>query len=236
MKVVIQCAASKRDHDGGFTTGSGEKLLFVAAPELCVSVPPGMRYARPDDPCGEEKAGTWRDMLKRYNEQPDNPCKLLRAADLYSPKEHEFRNLYRELADAFGWDNLFILSAGLGLIRAGFWTPDYKVTFSAQVKKEESWTWRNSKASQPLWHDFNHLCETQIGQDEPIHFFGGKDYLPTFYTLLETLPGKKIVHYMGRVVEHSGFKYKEYKGPEKNRTWHYRAAKDFLGKRPVVEH
>src|SRR5712664_853868 len=111
MKIVIQCAASKHDSAGRLRTSSGEQVLFVADPNLCVSVFADIHYARPDDPSGE-KAATWRDILKRYNEQPDNPWELCRAADLYAPKEHVYRNLYRELVGAFGWDNVFILSAG----------------------------------------------------------------------------------------------------------------------------
>ena len=234
MKVVIQCAASKHNCAGKLRTRSGEEVLFVADPERCVSVPVGMRYARPDDPCGE-KAATWRDLLKRYNEQPDNPCKLFRAADLYTPKEHVFRNLYRELVGAFGWDNVFILSAGWGLIRADFWTPDYNITFSAQGKKDKPWVWRNPKDRLRSWLDFNHLQDAPIVQDEPIHFFGGKDYLPTFYALVETVPGKKIVHYKGDVEHRSSIDYEKYEGPEKDRTWHYRAAKDFVAGRASVE-
>jgi hypothetical protein len=232
MKIVIQCAASKHDCAGKLRTSSGEDVLFVADPKLCVSVPAGMRYARPDDPCGD-KAATWRDVLKRYNEQTDNPCSLLRAADLYAPKEHVFRKLYQELVRAFGWNNVFILSAGWGLIRADFWTPDYNITFSAQGKKDKPWVWRNTKDRS--WLDFNHLQDAPIAQDEPIHLFGGRDYLPTFYALVEAVPGRKIVHYMGDVKRRSSFDYEKYEGSEKNRTWHYRAAKEFVAGRAPQE-
>jgi hypothetical protein len=228
MKVLIQCAASKSDRAGTLITPLGERVLFVADPSRCALVPPGWRYARPDDPNGTNRA-PWRDVLNRYNEQPDNPHGLLRAADLYAPREREFRNLYRELADAFGWDNVFILSAGWGLIRASFWTPDYNITFSTQAKKAKPWVWRNTKDTKGVWLDFNHLQDAQISQDELIHFFGGKDYRPLFYDLVTSLPGKKIVHYKGDAEKlPPGFEPLEYKGPEKNRTWHYRAAKEFL--------
>ncbi len=233
MKVVIQCAASKNDRAGKLTTTSGEPVLFVANPGVCPSVPWGLRYARPDDSCGANGT-TWRDVLTRYNEQPENPCDICRAADLYRPNEHEFRKLYCELADTFGWDHVFILSAGWGLIRATFRTPDYNITFSTQAKKDKAWAWRNTKDSSSVWLDFNHLQEAQISQDEPIHFFGGKDYCPLFYSLVASLPGKKIVHYKGNVARRHGFEYAEYMGSEKNRTWHYRAAKEFLAQRAFV--
>lgn len=147
--------------------------------------------------------------------------------------EHVFRKLYQELVGAFGWDNVFILSAGWGLIRADFWTPDYNVTFSPQGKKDKPWVWRNTKDRS--WLDFNHLKDAPITQDEPIHLFGGKDYLPTFYALVEAVPGRKIVHYKGNVERRSSFDYEKYEGSEKNRTWHYRAAKEFVAGRAPQE-
>lgn len=123
-------------------------------------------------------------------------------------------------------------AGGWGLIRASFRTPDYNITFSAQAKKDKPWVWRNSKDSQKIvWLDFNHLQDAQISQDQPIHFFGGEDYRPLFYALVTSLPGKKIVHYKGKVERRDGFEYTQYEGPEKNRTWHYRAAKEFLAQR-----
>jgi hypothetical protein len=225
MKVLIQCAASKSDRAGTLRTASGDQVVFVANPAAC-TFHAGMRYAKPDDSSGESGA-TWRELLTRYNGQLDNPDGLLRAADLYAPNEHEFRNLYRELADAFGWDDVFVLSAGWGLIRASFRTPNYNITFSSQVKKRKPWAWRNTKDSKLVWLDFNHLQDSQIGKDEPIHFFGGEDYRPMFYALVTKLPGKKMVHYKGALDRRDGFDYAEYTGPEKNRTWHYRAAKEF---------
>ncbi len=162
---------------------------------------------------------TWRDALRRYNEEGENPYELCQAADLYTPNEHVFRNLYRELADAFGCESVFILSAGWGLIRADFWTPDYNITFSKQCIKKKPWAWRNTKDRLRSWLDFNHLQGAPIAQDERIHFFGGNDYLPTFYALVESVPGKKVVHHKGD--------YEKYDGPKWNRTWYYGAARDF---------
>jgi hypothetical protein len=114
------------------------------------------------------------------------------------------------------------------LIRANFRTPDYNITFSTQAKKKKPWVWRNRKDRKRVWLDFNHLQDVQTRNDELIHFFGGEDYRPLFYALVTRLPGKKIVHYKGTVERRDGFEYQEYKGPEKNRTWHYRAAKEFI--------
>lgn len=234
MKIVIQCAASKRHDAGKLRTRSGEEVVFVASPELCESVPSGVRYVRPDDRCGEQ-AITWREKLIRYNEEGENPCNLCGASALYTPKEQVFRNLYQELVDTFRGENVFILSAAWGLIRANFWTPDYNVTFSIQAKKDKPWVWRNARDRACLWPDFNHLQNAQIAHDEPIHFFGGKDYLPTFYALMESVPGKKVVHHKGELERHPGFDYEKYNGPEKSRTWHYRAAKNFAAEHGQAE-
>ena len=228
MKVIIQCAASKNRDAGKLRTPAGREVVFVATP-LCPPVPSGVCCVRPDDPYGEQTM-TWRDFLKRYNEERQNPWNLFRAADLYTPKEHVFRTLYRELADTFGWKSVFILSAGWGLIRADFWTPNYNITFSKQSIKKKPWAWRNADDSVRIWQDFNHLQNVQIAQDEQIHFFGGKDYLPMFYALVQSVSGKKVVHHKGDVERHSCFDYEEYRGSEKNRTWYYRAAKDFAAR------
>jgi len=80
-------------------------------------------YARPDD---RSDTGTlWRDVLLKYNREPDgNPLGLYPAHQLYENKA------YWRLADELGVQNVYILSAGWGLIRADFLTPYYDITFS----------------------------------------------------------------------------------------------------------
>ncbi|MGE5063222.1 MAG: hypothetical protein ACM3IG_04065 [Myxococcales bacterium] len=60
-----------------------------------------------------------------YNDGPDNPLNLLPAYQLYA------HDAYRALAQTFGIDEVFILSAGWGLISASFLTPAYDITFKA---------------------------------------------------------------------------------------------------------
>ncbi len=129
MKVVIQCAGRKRDGAGRLRDEAGAEVAFVARPDLYTDGLAAFRPCRPDNPAGPE-AGTWRDVLARYNEryarEGANPDRLLPAGDLYSPR------VYRGLTDAFGPANVFILSAGWGLVRADFLLPDYDITFSNQ--------------------------------------------------------------------------------------------------------
>lgn len=227
MKVIIQCAASKQPDAGKLRTQSGGKVVFVATlPTSESDHPSGARYVRPDDPCGKLDM-TWRERLTRYNEEGGNPCDLKCAAELYRPK------VYKLLTNIFRPENVFILSAGWGLIRANFWTPDYNITFSKQSKKKKLTLkfWRDFKATTD-WPDFNHLKGAQSAQDEPIHFFGGKDYLPLFYKLVTSVPAKMFVHHKGEIVHHKGkekFEYVEYVGKRKT-NWHYSAAEQFAAK------
>ncbi len=239
MKVVIACAASKSP--GGrpackFRSRTKDEVLFVANRTLCQSLPKGVGYVEPDDRCGENHM-TWREKLSLYNESGKNPDGLSRAADLYTPKQEPFRDLYRLLADGFGWDSVFILSAGWGLIRADFWTPDYNITFSPPAKKEKPWAWRDPKDRK--WLDFNHLQNAGVAEGESIHFFGGNHYLDKFCIFVRAVPGRKVIHHKGELKGRStpgtDFEYDRYKGPEGNRTWHYRAVKEFLAKQPRAE-
>jgi hypothetical protein len=79
MILIIQCAATKRA-DAGRLVGAGDKpVVFVADPE---SAPrdDSVLYARPDDIAG---GGSWRKVLKEYNEKPeDNPLDLYPAYHL----------------------------------------------------------------------------------------------------------------------------------------------------------
>jgi hypothetical protein len=106
MILIIQCAATKRA-DAGRLAGAGDKpVVFVADPE---SAPrhDGVLYARPDDIAG---GGSWRKMLKEYNDTPeDNPLDLFPAYQLYQ------NGIYARLEDRFGLHKVYILSAGWGL-------------------------------------------------------------------------------------------------------------------------
>ena len=75
----------------------------------------------PDDSSGD--GHTWRERLLAYNRGPtDNRLGFMPAYQLY------LHNAYRALAKRFGLEQLFILSAGWGLIPATFLTPAYDIT------------------------------------------------------------------------------------------------------------
>ena len=247
MKVVIQCASSKRLRSGIMKTSLGQKgveVLFVANPgpckadrNACKSTSGKVRCVRPDDLCEQEML-TWHEKLRRYNQEQkqDNPYNLSRAAALYTPAQ-PFSDVYRELADRYEWKNVFILSAGWGLIAADYLIPQYNITFSRQAKKGGcTYTWVNPKsACEDVSRITNHLASTSLSPNEEIHFFCGLDYLGLCYALTKHLPGLKVIHFKsskldsgGGLKRDSSFCYEKYGGPEKDRTWPYRAATDFM--------
>jgi hypothetical protein len=127
MIVVIQCAASKAHGAGHFLTPAGVPVTFVAHPKIA-PVDDQHLYARPDDDCGSGKS--WRDVLLDYNNAPrGNPLGLLPAYRLYE------NPVYERLGDKVGIANVYILSAGWGLIRADFLTPYCDITFSASARQ-----------------------------------------------------------------------------------------------------
>lgn len=130
MIVVIQCAGGKQK-DAGHMKDAGRRVLFVADPE---SAPQSesVIYKRPDDAASSGRS--CRDMLEDYNRnrRADNPLDLFPAWELYT------KPAYRELAEHFGIGNLYILSAGWGLVKADYLLPKYDITFSASVGKATS--------------------------------------------------------------------------------------------------
>ena len=64
-------------------------------------------------------------VLQEYNDAPnENPFGLLQAGRLYKDKT------YGMLMEECGPERLYVLSAGWGLIRSDYLTPDYNIIFS----------------------------------------------------------------------------------------------------------
>ena len=211
MKIVIQCAARKDPNAGSLTNDNGCPVLFVADPE---KAPPSHDhlYARPDDVA--EAGNTWRELLIKYNNREgNNPLNLYPAYKLYT------NSMYAVLVNQYGNDNVFILSAGWGLISSDFLTPKYDITFSPSAEKYK----RRSKRDQ--YHD---LCMLPIDTDEDLVFFGGKDYLPLFCKLTGNYLGQRIVFYNAAVQPNApGCKLIRYETSART-NWHYTCAKDFV--------
>jgi hypothetical protein len=178
MNIVIQCAGSK--HPGGsLKTRNGQKVCFVANPELASRIP-GCIFARPDDQSGE--GGTWRQRLEDHvSKQAGNPLGLLKAYQLYKPKP------YALLVERFTEKKVFILSAGWGMIRADYPTPDYDITFNSGAKKKNPSAYCTSRVG------YKYFQQIPEGDNEPIVFLGGKGYLPLFQSLVAPLNRRTVV-------------------------------------------
>lgn len=175
MIVVIQCAARKQPDAGSFVGLDGRKVSFVADPDGA-PLDNTIVYARPDD--ASERGATWRDVLHEYNRQRGNPRGLLPAWQLYD------NPVYGRLVHKLGVKNVYILSAGWGLISGCFLTPHYDITFSQCADAYK----RRRKSDG--YRDFQMMPEDTR---EPIVFFGGKDYLPLFNALTSSINARKTV-------------------------------------------
>ena len=183
MIVVIQCAGGKNPCAGRFKTEDGRPILFVADPNKAPEGK-GVVYERPDD--RPAKPGrSYREELVEYNRRPgDNPLALLPAWKLYTNR------VYAKLVHTFGTRNVFILSAGWGLIASDFLTPDYDITFSNSARGNDAYKRRRKK--NVFKEDLRMLPADRTG---PIVFLGGKDYIPLFCTLTEDAKSERIVFY-----------------------------------------
>jgi len=232
LKVVIQCAGSKNP-DAGFWKHQDRKVIFVAEPARC-SKSASISCYRPDDAIpGTNK--TWRQELEEYNQECKqtgrNPCGLCKAYELYKPKRDKC--IYKDIVETYGERNVFILSAGWGLVRAGYLLPNYDITFAQQA---ESWKRRRNDDE---YRDFNQFAES-VKEDDAIYFFGGKDYLPLYYQLTWNLPGTTVIYYWGKkpVIgdepRKHNYKFRECPVTKKEcpsifaRNWYYICAKAFV--------
>ena len=105
---------------------------------------------------------------------------LLPAWQLYD------RPVYRELVHALGAENVFILSAGWGLLSADFLTPNYDITFSTTAERYKR------RRVQDRYRDFCMLSGDRI---EPVVFLGGKDYVTLFQSVTESIRRTRIIFY-----------------------------------------
>ena len=213
MIAVIQCAGTKRTHAGRLVAKDGKPVKFVADP---LGAPPNdtVVYARPDDPSDRDMS--WREMLREYNrDNRGNPLKLLPAWELYNNR------VYGRLVGNYGIGNVYILSAGWGLIAASFLTPDYDITFS-NVKNLDRYKRRGKK---DRYEDFRMLPADTC---EPVVFFGGKDYLPLFAKLTESVKGRRTVFYNSKnIPDLHGCTLRRFE-TDASTNWHYLCANAFL--------
>jgi hypothetical protein len=208
--VVIQCAATKKPDAGRLMTTFGKPVMFVGHPQVAPRTL-DHTYARPDDLL--ESGVSWRQILLKYNEHPEtNPFGLYPAYELYE------NTVYKRLVDRLGLQNVYILSAGWGLIRAGFLTPQYDITFSQTAEPYKR------RGKRERYDDFCMLPEDV----DNVFFFGGKDYLPLFCTLTSAVRGGKTVFYNSQTVpETPGCRAERFETTTRT-NWHYECVNAFL--------
>ena len=181
--------------------------MFVANPDVA---PPSENiiFARPDDL--SDTGETWRTVLCRYNETPgDNRYGLLPAWRLYRNRT------YRMLAEYFGLDRLYILSAGWGVIPADFLTPNYDITLRA-VRHDERYKRRR------LREKYSDFAMLPAHASAPVLFFGGKGYIRLFCELTADTASQRTVFFAGREPTAPGCRLKRFGNPFTN--WPYQCA------------
>jgi hypothetical protein len=213
MKIVIQCARSKDPQAGTLKTPAGIPVSFVANPELVEEKDTDTIYQRPDDITDNNKS--WRDLLLQYQTESTNPWNLVPTYKLYS------KPMYTNLVEKFGEDNIFVLSAGWGLINASFLLPKYDITFSNLAAKHVI------RKPKDLYLDF---CFLPLDTDEDLLFLGGKDYLPSFIHLTSQYKGRKIIMYNSKSKPKVPKEYYliKYDIPTNKTNWHYDAGKQII--------
>ncbi len=212
MKIVIQCAARKEPKAGYFRTPEGKPIKFVAHP-LHAPYHESYVLARPDD-LAEAESNTWRNLVANYNKSAaENPYGLFPAYRLY------LNLAYGALVEKFGEKSVYILSAGWGLIRSDFLTPQYDITFSASAEPFKRRRQRDPYA------DFCHLTDDG---EEKVLFFGGKDYLPLFCRLTAALSAERVVFFNSLMPPSApGCRLVRYETTIRT-NWHYACVNDLV--------
>ncbi len=208
MRIVIQCAGSKRPEAPSFRQDDGRQVIFVADPASAPSQD-GTVYAHPDE-CSDRAGQTWRARVIAENTPPNaEGSPLLTAGQLYTPKA------YRTLREFVGAERLFILSAGWGLIRSDFRLPAYDITFSRAGDG-----YKRRRPSQPF-ADFNQLLGAG---DDDVVFLGGRDYLPLFLQLSAVVQGRRLVFTKGAIREPLSSCWVQEFRTARSTNWHYSCA------------
>lgn len=211
MKIVISCCARK---NGGPFIHNGRMINFIS--QVDQVVPNNEIYFHPDDsvPNGDI---TWRELV---NQQGLNN-NLQSAYELYSPA------IYSSLFQKFGND-LFIFSAGWGIIRADFKLPKYNITFSNNNNVPDY----ARRDITPDFKDFNHLED--ISENEEIKLIAGSDYVLPFCELTKNLPNNKIIIYKNQnllnnnqYLNNKTFQFRHYQ-TNRRTNWHYEYAQKLL--------
>jgi hypothetical protein len=211
MKIIISCCDRK---NGELFIHNGEIINFVS--HINEFTPNNGMCFRPDDLIPNENI-TWRELVAQQAIRND----LLPAFKLYKPE------IYNSLFQYYGID-LFIFSAGWGIVRADYKLPKYNVTFS-NGNNIPIYAVRNAT---DVFYDFNQL--EGINENERIIFIAGKDYVLPFCQLTDHLPNEKIIIYKNIEVvnnnpylNNNNFQFIHYQ-TNRRTNWHYEFANKLI--------
>ena len=221
MKIVIVCARRKRAGAGLMKTVNGTPVKFVAQPKLA---PKDAHYAKPDDI--SDDGTSWRARLCAYNamheKNGDNPFGLLPARELYTPP------IYRKLVEKYSAENVYIMSAGWGLVSANFLLSEYDITYSSSASGESAYKRRRTND----WADKD-FCMLPPKNTDRVVFFGGNDYLGAFCKLTKKYAGERICFYAtSKIPEMKCVVLKDYGRSFTN--WYYCAAQELIDGKLVL--
>ena len=217
-QILIQCAGDKSSDAGTFKY-HGKIVNFVAQPQVCQETSCSV-YVNPNQIIDQNKNITWFDKLKEYNkeyvETGDNPYNLFKAVELY-------RNaIFNHIKQRIGSENIYILSAGWGIVKGSYLLPDYNITFSGAHNNKE---WRDINLE---WQDMNHLDDPPSNIND-LHIFCTANYHPLLKRLLggKIRKDAKITIHTNLYMDVDNYKYEEF-FPTGNTNWQYACAKDFI--------
>jgi len=222
MIIVIQCAGSHVPNAATLTL-NGNAVHFVAQPQ-----DRQMDKQPWDQIPGSNK--TWIDCVKAYNEVggalpgeyiklnvgTENGRLLMQCGNLYKHPG------YGELMAACGLRNVYILSAGWGLVRGDKFIPNYDVTFSQAGDPNVRIAVRD-RLQYPFMSD-------EIPDNGEINLFISRAYAPYWSRLYRGAAQRTVLHWRlgqklpdrqyGTVIKHDCGKQVT--------NWQYKAARQFI--------
>ena len=145
------------------------------------------------------------------------PLGLLPAYELYCPRK-PYSDLYKRLVEVFKIENVYILSAGWGLVRASFRLPKYDITFSSNSGVAR----HKRRFVSDRYCDFNQLDKDT---SDDLLFFGDKDYHRSFCEITENYGGRRIAYFnLKKEPHHPGVEFVRFESSNP-RIGHYVCAK-----------
>lgn len=131
---------------------------------------------------------------------------------------------YRALVDALGEGNVFILSAGWGLVAADYLLPDYDITFSSSARGQHAY--KRRRPSDKHYRDFSMLPQDTA---KHVFFFGGKDYLALFCGLTANIRRRTAFVNSNALPRGISCRMERYETTTKT-NWHYECVNAFAAK------